>query len=94
VTAQVNEEVVPAFFFGFGAHRDAATGLLMRGRGGFSAAHARACRGVSVTDRVNEEVVPAFFFRFGAHRDAATSLFMRGRGGSRLPMRGIVGACL
>jgi hypothetical protein len=34
MTAQVNEEVVPAFFFGFGAHRDAATGLFMRGRGG------------------------------------------------------------
>jgi hypothetical protein len=26
MTAQVNEEVVPAFFWRFGAHRDAATG--------------------------------------------------------------------
>jgi hypothetical protein len=31
MTAQVTEEVVPAFFIRFGAHRDAATGLLMRG---------------------------------------------------------------
>jgi hypothetical protein len=31
MTAQVNEEVVPAFFFRFGAHRDAATSLFMRG---------------------------------------------------------------
>jgi len=31
----VNEEVVPAFFISSGAHRDAATSLLMRGRGGW-----------------------------------------------------------
>jgi hypothetical protein len=35
MTAQVNEEVVPAFFCRSGAHRDAATSLFMRGRGGF-----------------------------------------------------------
>ena len=83
MTAQVTEEVVPAFFWRSGAHRDAATGLFMRGRGGFCIVHAGRCRGVSMTAQVNEEVVPAFFWRFGAHRDAATGLLMRGRGGSR-----------
>jgi hypothetical protein len=37
MTAQVNEEAVPAFFIGFGAHRDAATGTsLARKTGKFT----------------------------------------------------------